>query len=148
MLNKSKGNMLHGNRWNGGRSLTPHGYVLIRQPEHPRASANGCVYEHILVAEKKLGRPLEPNELVHHIDGNGQNNNPSNIKVVTSVAEHKLQHRLNFDRRLPNEPNPIVYCACGCGSAFPKYDNTGRPRKYLRGGHWRKGKKGGWNNAT
>ena len=146
-LNKQKGNMKHGNRWKGGRSLTPHGYILLRMPEHPRANSNGYVYEHIVVAENKLGRALAPGEIIHHLDGNSQNNDSENIFVTKSIADHKVYHRLaQSGLRLPGEDNPIVYCACGCGGSFVKYDKDGRPRKYLIG-HWRKGRKGGWNNA-
>ena len=76
-MNMSK----HGNKWKGGRTISSHGYVLIRLPEHPKAFATGYVYEHMLVAEKKLGRPLKKGELIHHIDSNRQNNAPENIVV-------------------------------------------------------------------
>jgi hypothetical protein len=146
-MNKQKGNIKHGNRWKGGRSLTSHGYILLKMPEHPRAHINGYVYEHIIVAEEKLGRALAPSEIVHYIDANRQNNDPQNIAVMKSIAHHKIFHRLKQSgRRLPGEDNPIVHCACGCGGSFLKYDKGGRPRKYLLG-HWRKGRKGGWHNA-
>jgi HNH endonuclease len=29
--------------------------------------------------------------------------------------------------------NPLVYCACGCGEKFTKYDSSGRLRKYKSG---------------
>lgn len=44
-------------------------------------------YTHILVAEKKYGRKLRPGEVVSHTDGNPQNNDPSNL-VIMSRAEH------------------------------------------------------------
>lgn len=59
---------------------------------HPKANHDGYVYVHILVAEKKLGRYLTSKEVVHHIDENKLNNNPDNLLVFTSKAEHTAYH--------------------------------------------------------
>lgn len=48
-------------------------------------------HEHRVVAEQMLGRPLKQNEIVHHIDGNKHNNDPSNLQVMTQ-AEHVREH--------------------------------------------------------
>ena len=61
-------------------------------PNHPKANKNGCVYEHILVAEQKLGRPLKNDECVHHIDENKRNNDPNNLIVFNSKADHTSFH--------------------------------------------------------
>ncbi len=50
-------------------------------------------HEHRLVAEQTLGRPLKAGEIVHHIDGNIRNNDPSNLQVMTQ-AEHMRAHGL------------------------------------------------------
>ena len=44
-------------------------------------------HEHRVIAEQKIGRPLEPGEVVHHIDGDKFNNDPSNLEVITQ-SEH------------------------------------------------------------
>ena len=123
-------------RWKGGRTLTSHGYVLVRQPVHPRAFSNGYVYEHIIVAEEALGRMLGHGEIVHHRNGDKADNRPENLEVLASIRHHRAQHRFKHDgrqRRLPDQPNPIVSCACGCGETFHQFDESGRARRYVFG---------------
>jgi hypothetical protein len=49
-------------------------------------------HEHRIVAEELLGRPLERNEIVHHIDGNKHNNDPANLLVMTQSEHVRLHH--------------------------------------------------------
>jgi len=79
--------------WRGGRKTRKDGYALvIAPPEHPYPSdTNGhtaYILEHRLIMERLLGRYLEPQEVVHHIDGNPRNNEPNNLKLYPSQAEH------------------------------------------------------------
>lgn len=71
--------------WNGGRILRK-GYWMIWTPQ-------GYVAEHRQVMERKLGRKLEQREAVHHIDGNPQNNDPANLMIFGTNADH-LRHEL------------------------------------------------------
>jgi hypothetical protein len=73
--------------WKGGRILIG-GYWYIYTPDHPYATKLHRVAEHRLVIEKQLGRYLESYEVVHHIDGNPQNNIPSNLMLFPSNANH------------------------------------------------------------
>lgn len=47
-------------------------------------SNRGVVLEHRWVMAEFLGRPLESYETVHHIDGNRQNNDLSNLELWAS----------------------------------------------------------------
>lgn len=80
----------------GGRKKNWKGYVLILQHNHPRADRNGYVFEHIIVAEKKIGRPLKANECVHHINEVKDDNRADNLMVLTK-GEHSKYH--NSERR-------------------------------------------------
>jgi hypothetical protein len=84
--------------WKGGRTLCD-GYWYIYCPDHPHATKQHRVLEHRLVMERKLGRFLDPSEVVHHIDGNSQNNDPENLMIFHTNATH-LKHELNG--RVPN----------------------------------------------
>lgn len=70
-------------------------YKYVYMPSHPRAMSNGCIYEHILVAEQKLGRHLKDGECVHHIDENKRNNDPNNLMVFDSTSSHSGFHNGN-----------------------------------------------------
>lgn len=78
--------------WKGGVSFT-NGRKCIYRPDHPRSHKNGYVYEHILVAEQSLGRTITPSEVVHHIDGDISNNDPSNLHVFASQSDHIRHHK-------------------------------------------------------
>ena len=121
--------------WKGGRTVDPRGYVLIKVGfDHHLADVRGYAYEHRLVAEKKLGRRLRKGEEVHHRDENRSNNKPNNLIAVKNHHEHAVHHRTPGRRlRNPGERNTVVKCQCGCGQRFYKFDDAGRPRRYVSG---------------
>lgn len=91
--------------WKSDTKVSPYGYILVRCPDHPFANCDGFVFEHRLVAEKYLlteensvivdgTRYLSPKYDVHHIDFNRQNNDVSNLLVITKGDHMKLHHQL------------------------------------------------------
>lgn len=120
--------------WKGGRRICFSGYVEIHRPEHHRARGNGYVFEHILVAEEKLGRKIKIDECVHHLDGNKQNNYPDNLKVMKRDKHTKQHPKARSGKRLacpvcgkhfyvkPSHISLRTTCSRKCaGSLFRKY---------------------------
>lgn len=89
-----------GANWKGGRRLTSKGYVQILKPEHPRADSRGYVMEHIYIFEKETGIEVPKNCSIHHLDGNKQNNDISNLCLM-SFKGHTAYH--NKERKLKHE---------------------------------------------
>lgn len=95
--------------WKGGRYLSTEGYVVIQTPE-------GRKYEHIMLAEKALGRPLPQygkgdgrNMVMHHIDGDKQNNAPDNLLICTHSYHTALHHRLEQSAAWPEFPKVVRF---------------------------------------
>lgn len=71
--------------WKGGKIKTDGGYVAVRiDPDNPffcMANKNNYVPEHRLVMAQHLGRALTKDETVHHIDGNREHNDVTNLQL-------------------------------------------------------------------
>lgn len=94
--------------WKGGR-WKQYGYIFIKiEPDDPmigmaRKTAKGFTYyiaEHRLVMARHIGRPLKPEEHIHHLNGIRDDNRLENLSILDNKTHdkrsfvHALQNRI------------------------------------------------------
>ncbi|MFA6358854.1 MAG: HNH endonuclease signature motif containing protein [Candidatus Omnitrophota bacterium] len=88
-------------QWKGGKYLDGAGYrhvivsalsKTVQNLVAPMTMSNGYLLEHRLVMALKLNRPLEKNEVVHHLNGIKNDNQPENL-FLSNRKEHSISHR-------------------------------------------------------
>jgi len=89
--------------------LNSGGYWATYMPEHPRATHNGDVRVHILVAEKALGKPLPHGVYIHHWEKMLDN---SKIVICQDRAYHHLLHQRTEALDVTGHANWRKCCWC------------------------------------
>lgn len=84
--------------YKGGIRMMAGRYLGILRPHHKFAYKSGYVYLHRYIMELMLGRYLTPEEVVHHIDGNKENNEESNLMLFASNSEHTIFENTNIKK--------------------------------------------------
>lgn len=90
--------------YKGGRITTDQGYVMLLAEKSDgiasaMATRMGYVAEHRLVMARAIGRPLMPEETVHHINGDRTDNRIENLQLWQG-----------------NHGKGVVMVCCNCGS--------------------------------
>ncbi len=120
--------------WRGGRNYTGSGYIEIYKPNHP-FNVRGYVREHRLVMEKKLGRHLTKEEVVHHINRIKTDNRIENLKLFISCGKHT-----HFEWRKKASRCQFISC---CNLQNSKYKLCNKHYLKLYHKFWRQTKKAG-----
>ncbi len=77
--------------WQGGRIIVD-GYYYVYHATHPHKRLGNYVLEHRLIIEKKIGRYLFKDEIVHHKDRNKLNNALNNLVLLKNQSIHNQYH--------------------------------------------------------
>jgi HNH endonuclease len=88
------------------------GYAQVLAHGHPRADRHGYVPEHLVIAERALGRFIELPILVHHHNGIRADNRGPNLVICPDEAYHQLLHMRQRALTACGHPHwrKCVYC--------------------------------------
>ena len=97
----------------------------VRAGSYPNRFIDGkSKREHIVIAEKILGRPLPAGAVVHHVDEDKTNNRNDNLVICPDRAYHNLIHRRMRAYDACGHADWLKCCLCG------KYDDPRNMRVY------------------
>lgn len=119
----------HNARGTGTGRSTVGGYPAISLPDHPRANDRGFVQEHVVIAERALGKALPPGVEVHHVNEDKKDNGRGNLVVCEDHAYHALLHVRARALRATGDANKRLCCRCQNYDSVSNLGQSG-PRFY------------------
>lgn len=99
-----KGKSLKPSEYGGHRKKRKDGYIAVYIPNHPFATKEGYVMEHILVMEREIGRYITRDEVVHHKNKIRDDNRIENLELM-SFKEHAGFHSKERWKKKKEEQN-------------------------------------------
>lgn len=112
----------------------------INRNSYVRHRVNGeSQQEHVMVAERALGKPLPKGAQVHHVDENRRNNAPSNLVICQDQKYHYLLHVRAVVRRHGGDPNTQGWCSrCGRLKPLAQFNKGQRQNcRQCQAAYWR-----------
>lgn len=99
-------------RYSGGKYQDTQGYIFAKAIGHPRANSARYVQEHILIAERAIGKFLPITVPVHHVNLCRSENKGSNLVICQDHAYHMFLHLRTNALRATGNPNArkCTYC--------------------------------------
>ena len=70
------------------KNLTDKDYIIIGKMWEMKSDLS----EHRVIAAISIGRPLKKSEIVHHLNGDHEDNRPENLRVCKNKSEHCGYH--------------------------------------------------------
>lgn len=87
-------------RWKGGYWINDQGYKIL---ENQTETNGGRVREHRKIVEDFIGRKLNEEEVIHHINGDKLDNRIENLKILTQSEHIKLHHKIGTFKYGPHK---------------------------------------------
>lgn len=75
------------------------GYVCVYCPDHPHAHQDGYVMLHTILMERHIGRFLESDEVVHHINHDRSDNRIENLLLMKKKDHMSMHMKERHQRR-------------------------------------------------
>ena len=107
------------------------GYIYVIVKGHAMSDSRGRILEHRYVMSEHLGRPLNKDEIVHHIDEDPSNNNIENLELMSTEEHSSFHHKINEDleficpvcenvfyRTRHNANGDRTFCSRSCTATF------------------------------